>query len=711
MGTIPRLRGTPAQNLQVRTAWIIEATRRVEPDLSDELLRRAIELAAPRRARRAVLASELLTRPEVLTCGLSDSSPVTQAYLEQLVAAGARRVVLATCELCGRGPTHGVRLPSGGRACNRCTRRMRVQACSVCGQVGPRGSRGLQGEPVCERCTDRARVSYCDGCGKRRRGHRRLPGGRLLCSGCSRNDPSTWEACARCGRVAPVAARHKSGPVCSRCYDRPQYPCDRCGQVSKVHSRRTGEAVCSRCYHAPQQLCAACGHPRPHQREVVDRCPRCESVQSRTCDRCGDTVFGFGVNAAGEHQCERCWLRVRLIRLLGDHNGIIDPRLATFVDALGSVESPRNAMQWLTRGRANNVLGAMARGDQGLDHATLDRAAGQRRGRALAIEHLRQLLVVSGALPPRDEYMSRLERTIEARLSAAHPRDARVLRSYATWHVLSGARRRVARGRPSQGISRGALAAMTVAETFLAWLRESGLDREAVPQAAVDHWLTQHPGRAVHLATFLRWAQRRGLPSKVHIDSQLRWFPTTFMHADTQWALVQRLLHDDTVAPGDRLVACLVMLYGQPLRRVARLRHSDISTTGPQTMVKLGSEAVVLIGPLDEIAGQMLHGQARDRRVQGLAKSFPNQQDWLFPGRVAGQPIGVKALQGRMKKLGIQARGARNTAVLNLARDVPASVLADLLGITAATAERWRELAGGNWTTYAPIGGYRKSPR
>jgi hypothetical protein len=107
----------------------------------------------------------------------------------------------------------------------------------------------------------------------------------------------------------------------------------------------------------------------------------------------------------------------------------------------------------------------------------------------------------------------------------------------------------------------------------------------------------------------------------------------------------------------------------------------------------------------------MLHGQARDCWVQGLARSFPNQQECLFPGRVAGQPIGVKALQKRMKKLGIEAQGARNTAVLNLARDVPVSVLADLLGITAATAERWRELAGGNWTTYAPIGGYRKSPR
>jgi len=58
-------------------------------------------------------------------------------------------------------------------------------------------------------------------------------------------------------------------------------------------------------------------------------------------------------------------------------------------------------------------------------------------------------------------------------------------------------------------------------------------------------------------------------------------------------------------------------------------------------------------------------------------------QDWLFPGRRAGQPIGDKGLSRRLTKLGIPVRGARNSALLELAREVPPSILA---------GARWREL-------------------
>jgi hypothetical protein len=40
-----------------------------------------------------------------------------------------------------------------------------------------------------------------------------------------------------------------------------------------------------------------------------------------------------------------------------------------------------------------------------------------------------------------------------------------------------------------------------------------------------------------------------------------------------------------------------------------------------------------------------------------------------------------------------------------LAREVPPTILADLLGLTPETADKWRQHAGGNWTTYAPIAG------
>jgi hypothetical protein len=86
--------------------------------------------------------------------------------------------------------------------------------------------------------------------------------------------------------------------------------------------------------------------------------------------------------------------------------------------------------------------------------------------------------------------------------------------------------------------------------------------------------------------------------------------------------------------------------------------------------------------------------------VVGLAHSFPNEQDWLFPGRRAGQPIGDKGLNRQLSKMGIPARSAGNTAPLELARDAPTAILADILGVAPETAVKWRQLAGGSWTIY-----------
>src|SRR5664280_520247 len=77
----------------------------------------------------------------------------------------------------------------------------------------------------------------------------------------------------------------------------------------------------------------------------------------------------------------------------------------------------------------------------------------------------------------------------------------------------------------------------------------------------------------------------------------------------------------------------------------------------------------------------------------------------LFPGRRAGLPLGDKGLHRRLAKIGVPPRRARNTALLELAREVPPGNIADLLGLPPQTADKWRDLAGGNWTTYAPVGG------
>ncbi|MGH3300527.1 MAG: hypothetical protein ACRDOK_02395 [Streptosporangiaceae bacterium] len=51
--------------------------------------------------------------------------------------------------------------------------------------------------------------------------------------------------------------------------------------------------------------------------------------------------------------------------------------------------------------------------------------------------------------------------------------------------------------------------------------------------------------------------------------------------------------------------------------------------------------------------------------------------------------------------LGIYAQTGRRAALLSLAAQLPAAVLADLLGIHQTTAARWMHEAGGDWSSYA----------
>lgn len=58
-------------------------------------------------------------------------------------------------------------------------------------------------------------------------------------------------------------------------------------------------------------------------------------------------------------------------------------------------------------------------------------------------------------------------------------------------------------------------------------------------------------------------------------------------------------------------------------------------------------------------------------------------------------------MRRRLRRLGIAGRAARNAAALQLAKTLPAAILADLLGFDETTAEDWTQLAAGDWARYA----------
>ena len=68
----------------------------------------------------------------------------------------------------------------------------------------------------------------------------------------------------------------------------------------------------------------------------------------------------------------------------------------------------------------------------------------------------------------------------------------------------------------------------------------------------------------------------------------------------------------------------------------------------------------------------------RTRSMPPLATPSP----WLFPGNPPSRPIGEQVLSRRMKLIGVDCNQDRHAALLQLAGEIPAAIVADLVGVT-----------------------------
>jgi hypothetical protein len=168
------------------------------------------------------------------------------------------------------------------------------------------------------------------------------------------------------------------------------------------------------------------------------------------------------------------------------------------------------------------------------------------------------------------------------------------------------------------------------------------------------------------------------------------------LEQDQRWDLVHQLLHDTDLDPTTRVAGLLVLLFGQPLTRIVRIRTDQITQSGHGVTLALGDTPVVLPPPLDELVVglvQKRHGHAAIGRT--------GEHPWLFPGGTAGQPISSRQLMRRLQTVDIRSRPARNTTLMDLAAELPAVVLSRLLGIHINSATRWTREAGTPMSDYA----------
>jgi hypothetical protein len=647
----------------------------------------AVDAVATGPAVLRELAAALATDPDMLAHG---APPVAGRLAAELIARGSTTLTPPACARCSRAGMPLYRTPGGGM-CKPCAAHQITAACAHCGQVKPVVSRDAGGQRICERCRRRDRGHRrCGICGATASIAVRARGGAPdICAGCYRM-PSA--VCSACGKYRECNFAGSDHPVCPSCSPRATARCARCGQDRPPQARWPEGPVCDPCYTAAlrhRAPCACCGQlrrPAAPPGPGADTCASCAGQPvTCACTDCGveDKLYERG-------RCERCTLRRRAAALLAGPGGDVPAALIPVFDAICAARTPKSALNWLRSSGGAAILAEVASGALPATHQALD-ACPRRR----AADQLRQALVAGAALPPRDEELARTGQWLTTLLASIDvPEHRRLVQAYATWQVMRRLRASAARGGRPRTYTAHARNNIRAAADFTAWLARRGQPLQQCRQADADDWLATGPA-AGQVRDFLTWAAARGHCPVLHVPGPAR-HDGTAASQDQRWALAARLLHDNTLDLTDRAAGCLVLLYGQQLSRIAAMTTSQVTSQDGTVVVRFGRHDTPVPGPLGAILTELIR-TGRTHTGTGAPASTP----WLFPGGLPGQPITAARLGQRLRTLGIYAMAGRRAALTDLAAQLPAAVLADLLNLAPQTAVHWMRQAGADWTRYA----------
>ncbi|HET7327023.1 MAG TPA: hypothetical protein VFJ14_07010 [Nocardioidaceae bacterium] len=671
------------------------------------------------------LAAHLQLNPDVLRVGPTSTLPVLDRFTRALIDADVAgvRVIHPACVDCQRRQRPHVRCDDGW-LCSRCHAHRRRTPCSRCGKPRPPNRRDDDGRPVCHQCVkkgvDRSQLDAwtelavaavlavapdTDATAARdaitkaapHRAQRKTLADQLtvadwlstptpfllarLLLELHRRGATQLPAptCTGCGRRTEQPASLRGGRVsCTDCLQ----PCALCGR------RRTPERICVLCRHdrAARRQRGRCRDCERDHRLLDDqsRCRWCRERANQPCATCQTTATPLTI-VDEQRVCHTCALRHDLDALLPDN---VDGRLTALRPAILAAE-PFTTRRWLTNNRT--ILADLHNGRLPLTHDTLDRLDAGR-----GIEHLRAMLVAAGLLLDDPERLiTRLHAALPQLLAGISRDDQRIVTSWVRWQVLPKLRQPTRRRSDLADAITKARVTIKHAAAFIRTVNADGRTLTGTCQDDVDNWFASPSTMRQFARPFLAWARRRShIPKDLQLPSGRRSPSTGPLDPQQRWALARRLVTDDTLDPADRVVGALLVLYAQPLARIALLTTNEVQRRDGQVSIRLGREQLQLPEPFATLVQQL----PRPRR-RGVAEQLPTQ--WLFPSSHAGRHVSAATLACRMRAIGIDPRPARLAALTQLSAELPPSMLAAILGITADTAARWSTQSGGNWTDYA----------
>jgi hypothetical protein len=473
------------------------------------------------------------------------------------------------------------------------------------------------------------------------------------------------------------------------------FRCTRCERMAnRLRVYWPGDQLCNSCFYTAMRtygICPNCGHNgvlpgRLNRTDTRPVCLACAGIpgnyRCRTCNTEGE------IHRRG--QCARCALRDDLTDLMV-HRAADPGAMEKIVEVLCGVDRPESILTWKRSTKVQALLTGLASGEIPVSHDGLDAA-----GRGGHITHLRSLLEHHDLLPERDEHLARFESWLAAKLGAiAKPAVRAPVEQFATWHHLRRLRRKSAPGQTSDGPKRAAKQEITETIKFLSWL-DTTHHRAAARclQRDVDEYLASGPTTRHLIRTFFVWAKKSKINTAVQIGHRQA-KTTRVLTQDQRLAWLRELITGDVESLPYRVAAILLLLYAQPLVRIGALRTSAVVLTPDEVQICLGVEPTPVPEPFAGMIKRHLQNRPNLRTTGGGVDN-----PWLFPSSHPGKHLDPQSIMHRLRDLGINLLGARNSALQNLVAEVPPPLVAELLGYSYQVTYRHAEIAAQPWSRY-----------
>lgn len=470
-------------------------------------------------------------------------------------------------------------------------------------------------------------------------------------------DPARWPIpCGRCGGHYPKATTWPDGTICGYCYQgakRTTGVCS-CGHVGVLPGLVDGQPVCRSCSGV---------------RLNVD-CVQCGAEGELYANSC----------------CWRCTLGSTIDRVLAHpDSGQIQPSLLRLAGALRTMPRANSGLTWIRQPHVTRFLTQLAATGV-TSHDDLDRLMP-----SPTREYVRGLLVEHQVLPHRDEHLPRFltwANTAIKRVPDGPDHDA--LARYIRWQLV---RRMRGADVISQSMFQRSKQNVTVAADFINWLHSHrGKALTDVSQTDLDVWQATGPSTREFAVRFLTWATKtRIIQPGLEIHAYRRGTAER-LSSNQQNHVIDHAVNRDDLSARDQLLVILILIFGQPVERVAALTWDHV-TVGDDVTIRLGGLDIVLPAPLDH----PLRDLARNP-VHANTAAHPNSA-WVFRGRSPGRHSSPAALRLHLRDI-LAARAARLGTLHELTKTTPVAILAEVLGYSPATIDRHAKASASTYARY-----------